>query len=434
MSTDIIQQQNQQLQEENRRLRKAVEELSILNDVAVAITSTQSLDRIVDLIVEKCVKHLRVEQGALMLLDKEVGSEFRTMVRRADKSTNILPYRFDTQLTGWMLKNQRPLLINDFHDDERFQGISQEVNWPITSVLSVPLLLKGQMIGVLSVFNKKTADGFTADDQRLLSIISAQSAQIIENARLHLEEQALLQIQEELRLATQIQTNLMPVEAPPIPGYQVAAKNIPAKEVGGDYYDYIPIDENRLAVCLGDVTGKGMPAALLMANLQATLRGQSLVTDSCRELIARSNTLMFRSTESNKFATLFYGILDVSTHTMHYCNAGHDQPYLISQNGDIRRLETGGTVLGFLENFPFDEAQISINPGDILVVYSDGIPEAMNSKEEPFGEDRLLELVKGNVDNAAEEIIQGILTSAKAHAGEIPQSDDMTLLVIKREI
>ncbi|MCJ7802058.1 MAG: SpoIIE family protein phosphatase, partial [Candidatus Marinimicrobia bacterium] len=192
-------------------------------------------------------------------------------------------------------------------------------------------------------------DGFTLDDQRILSIIATQSAQVVENARLYGEEQSLIKIEEELSFAKKIQTNLLPKSNPQIAGYDIAGMNISAKEVGGDYYDFISIDENNTVICLGDISGKGMPAALLMANLQATLRGQALFTSSAGECLARSNKLLYRSTDMQKFATLFYGILDNSKNIFHFSNAGHDPPFLINSDKIVTRLTKGGTVLGFME-------------------------------------------------------------------------------------
>jgi sigma-B regulation protein RsbU (phosphoserine phosphatase) len=424
----------QQLELENKRLKKAVEELSVLNEIAIQITSTKEINSIVDQIVQRCVKHLKVEQGAVMLLNEgDQKASLHTMIRKADTTqSNILPYRLDTQLTGWMLKNRKPLLINDLKRDDRFQ-INGKDDWVIDSMLGVPLLAKGRIIGVLSVFNKRTADGFSLDDQRLLSIIGAQSAQIIENARLYQEEQALLLMQEELRFAKDIQRNLLPHEMPQISGYQIAGKSIPARDVGGDYFDFIPKDGQHLAFCLGDVSGKGMPAAMLMANLQATLRGQILADIPIHECILRSNTLLYRSTDMKKFATLFYGLLDFKKHNLHYCNAGHDYPFLFSQGVRPQRLKTGGVVLGFVPYFTYEEATIPIKKNDIFIVYSDGITEAMNSSEEEFGEDRLIEVVGDNKKDSPEVLIEKILSAVSDHSGDEPQMDDMTLVVVKRE-
>ncbi len=422
-----------QLEEENRRLRRAVEELSTLNEIASAISSTMSLDKIVDLIVKKCVEHLKVEQSAVMLLKRKIKEKpFQTMVRRADTTNLKLPYRFNSQLTGWMLKNQQPLLINDFPNDSRFKSTSQET-FPIQSLLSVPLFSKGRMIGLITCFNKKIAGRFTSEDQRLLSIIAAQSAQIIENARLSEEEQILFQIQEEMRLASEIQNGLLPKAPPKITGYDIAGISYPAKVVGGDYFDFIPLEGNKIAVCVGDISGKGLPAALLMANLQAIIRAQTLLNLHPKDCLQQSNKLLYRSTDPQKFATLFYGILDTQKNQFSYSNAGHNRPILSHKSKDPVFLENAGIALSFIENFSYDEDMVTFSPDDILLIYSDGITEAMNTSEEGFGEKRLVSLVKNYMKNSAEELIEKIIAAVKQHADSQPQSDDITLVVIKRK-
>jgi sigma-B regulation protein RsbU (phosphoserine phosphatase) len=428
------------LEEENRRLKAAVEELSILNDIATAITSTQSIEQIIELIVKKCVKYLKVEQGAVMLLDeKDLQNPFHTMIRKQDSVSNLLPYRLDAQLTGWMLKNKNPLIINDFENDSRFNFLyrqnktSAEKNFPVKSLLSVPMLLKGKMIGLITVFNKRTPAGFTNDDQRLLGIIAAQSAHVVENARLYHEEQALIHLQEEMKLAYEIQADLLPKSQPEINGYRIAGKSIPAKEVGGDYYDFITIDDNHFAFCLGDISGKGIPAALLMANLQATLRGQTSFGKSCKDRIFFTNNMLFHSTAAGKFATLFYGILDLESNQITYCNAGHNNPFLIAADGQMTNLSTGGIIVGIMPGAQYDESTIAINPGELLVLFSDGITEAINSAEEEFGDGRLTEIVLNNRKESAEKIIDIIFKEVKSFIGSSPQMDDMTLVVIKRE-
>ncbi len=210
MDSSNLSESNLKLQEENKRLRTAIEELSVLNEISTAISSTQPLEQIIELIVRKCVKNIKVEQGAVMLLDeKDEDKPFRTMIRKQDSVSSILPFRLDTQLTGWMLKNKTPLLINNLENDTRFKYLMNE-DFPIHSLLSVPMIVKGKMIGLLTIFNKKTEVGFTNNDQRLLGIIAAQSAQIIENARLYHEEQNLQHLQEEMHLAYEIQINLLP--------------------------------------------------------------------------------------------------------------------------------------------------------------------------------------------------------------------------------
>ncbi|HKI77122.1 MAG TPA: GAF domain-containing SpoIIE family protein phosphatase [Ignavibacteriaceae bacterium] len=433
MDTDQISLQINRLQDENQKLRLAVEELSVLNEIATAITSTQSIEKIVDLIVRKCVKHIKVEQGVVMLLDeKDTQNPFHTMIRKQDSTANLLPFRLDTQLTGWMLMNKAPLLINDFHADKRFSSV-KDVDFPIKSLLSVPMQMKGKMIGLVTVFNKHGDSGFTINDQRLLGIIAAQSAHVVENARLYQNEQALIKLQEEMRLAYEIQVDLLPKAQPKIKGYSVAGKSIPAKEVGGDYYDFIDLEENHLTFCLGDITGKGMPAAILMANLQASLRGQAISGKPCKECVGLTNDLLFYNTAPNKFATLFYGVIDKVNDEITYVNAGHNNPILISEDNKITRPDVGGLIIGIAPSVQYEEAKFKLKKNDLLVVFSDGITEAMNLKEEEFDEPRLLDLITKNKEKKADELIELIFKEVNDFSKGQPQSDDMTMVIIKKE-
>lgn len=421
------------LERENQRLRHAVEELAILNEIAIAVSSTQSLNSIVNLIVNKCIKHLKVEQAVVMLLnEKDINKPFQTMIRQQDSVAGALPFRFDAQLTGWMLKNKSPLLVNNLKEDKRFNLLEQE-SLNINSLLSVPLYLKGKMLGLLTVFNKKKSRDFSPEDQKLLAIIAAQSAQVIENARLYEEEQAFFRLREEMRLAYEIQVNLLPHSSPEYEGYQISGKSIPAKDVGGDYFDFMPMENENMAFCLGDISGKGIPAALLMANLQATLRGQSILNYSSKNCITFANKLLYRNTDPNKYATLFYGILDHKNNTINYCNAGHNNPILISNDKKVTRLDVGGVVVGVMPEYPFEEASIQLNPGDLLVIFSDGITEAMNEFEEEFEEERLIKLLLEIQDRSPDNIIESILKSIGDFTGPVEPMDDKTIVVIKKE-
>jgi len=421
------------LEDENRRLRAAVEELTILNDIAIAIGSTLELDRVMELTVKKCIKHFGAEQGAVMLIDPEDKTRpLHTMIRRADASRTVLPYRLDTQLIGWMLRHKRPLLVNDLAGDKRFT-VSTGEGQAIRSVLSAPLLFKGDMIGLLNVFNKKSSEGFSEADRRLLAIIATQSAQVIENARLYEEEQALLSIQEEMRIAYKIQTGLLPKEAPRIEGYDIVGKSIPAAVVGGDYYDFIEIGDDRWGICLGDVSGKGMPAALLMAHLQATLRSQILQGFTVGECLARSNSLIIKSTDPDRFATLFYGVLDTADHTFQYSNAGHNPPLLVRSGREPVLLRAGGTVLGSFETCSYNEAGVTLHPGDVILIYSDGISEATDESGMQFGEDSIADIVTANLDDSSDGLLVSLIEAARNHSGTMLPTDDMTVVVIKRD-
>ena len=421
----------QRLESENERLRSAVAELSILNEVASAVSSTSSLDEIVDLIVQKCVKHLKVEQGAALLFNKQAeGAALKTMVRKAHTEVEVIPYRLGDQITGWMLKNQEPLTVNDFAADGRFQ-VPEEAR-SIRSLLCVPLRLKGRMIGVLNVFNKKDGEGFSASDQRLLSIIAAQSAQVVENARLAEEEKALADLQKELHLARDIQMRLLPKEPPRIAGYAVAGQSQPALRVGGDYFDFLQLDDGRWGFCLADVSGKGITASLLMANVQATIRGQSRLAPDAGKCVERSNRMLYESTDADKFITLFYAVLDPETHALDYSNAGHNPPILVSAERGPMLLEVGGPVLSVMPQFPYRRAQVSMSPGDTLLVYSDGYSEAMNRRFEEFGEERIRGLAAEHRELPPEKLIETIAEQVSAFCRDAPQADDMTIMAVHR--
>jgi sigma-B regulation protein RsbU (phosphoserine phosphatase) len=418
------------LSEENQRLRKAVEELSILNDLARVISSTMTQDAVIEAVVKRAVRATGGQQGMITMVDEQSPTEMKTLIRAQNSASNIQTFHLNQNILGWMMINKKPLLANDLHNDPRFSGV--QVEGSFHSLLCVPLLVKNRMIAILAVFNKKDTVAFSEDDKRLLSIIAAQSAQILENARLYEQEKDLQRMQEEIRFAAKIQSELLPKEFPRIPGYDIAGKSIPAQAIGGDYFDFIPVDKTRIAVTLGDVTGKGLPAAMLMSNVQATLRGQTLVSNSPKEVIIRSNRLLYMSTSAEKFVTLFYGILDTENHSFWFSNAGHDNPYVLSPAGEIRRLKTGGTVLSVMEEFPYEEEKVEIPKDEVVVIYSDGITEAMNAADELYGEERLLEVLQKVKGQSAIEIIDAVIAGARAHAGKHPQSDDMTIVVVKR--
>jgi sigma-B regulation protein RsbU (phosphoserine phosphatase) len=419
-----------QLQEENQRLRRAVEELSILNDLARAIGASVNTQEIIETITRKSLRALNAEQSVVTMIQHESSDMTKTLVRENLSSTEHEKFHLHQSMLGWMILNKKPLLINDPRRDERFRGVLWDET--VRSLLCVPLITKSALKGVITVYNKKEGKQFTEEDQRLLVIIAAQSAQVIENARLYEQEKSMLAMQEQFRLAAQIQHDLLPKKSPQLPHYEIFGTTISAQQVGGDYFDFIPLDEHRMALCLGDVTGKGLPAALLMANVQATLRGQALLSQSASECLSRSNRLLFLSTSSEKFCTLFYGILDTGKHELHYCNAGHDHPFHFSDNGTLRRLAKGGVMLGIFENMPYEQESIAMKPGDLMFVYSDGITEAMNVNQAQFTESGIEETLRQHRNEPAQVIAERMIEAVRKHANGYPQSDDVTMLIVKR--
>jgi len=425
------------LLEENRRLQRAVEELSIINDITTAINSTMDLDQILDLIVQKCVGRMDVEQGAVQLLqktseDENKGSPLKTMIRKVDVLSTVGPYRLNAHLTDWMIRNQKPLLTNDLVTDQRFSDIPvSDLN--IRSLLSVPLVLNGRMIGLINLFNKKGGEPFGPDDERLLSIVASQSAQVIENARLAREEKKLMRVQEELQTARRIQNRLLQVDIPKVPGYSISASSVSAREVGGDLYDVIRLNNDHIGFCVADVSGKGMAAAILMACLQSTLRGHAAMAERVADCISTVNRSMFNSTTPEKYATLFYASLDPKTHQVTYVNGGHNRPYLFRADGSLETLETTGAAVGCFDHMPYADRTFSMNAGDALLVFSDGIPEAQDSRDNEYEEERLVTAFRKVQHLPPTMIVDALFSNIRAFTGDTPQFDDMTLMVVKRD-
>ncbi len=420
------------LEDENRRLKRAVRELSILNDLARAIGASLDFQHVISTITSRSVRAVRAEQGVITLIDRHADQDMRTLVRTIAGADRRQALHLEESLLGWIQIHKRPLLIDDPESDGRFPGVTWDAS--IRSILCVPLLVRSELTGVLAVYNRRGDGGFTEEDQRLLSIVAAQSAQIVENARLYEEERALRRVEDEIRLASEIQAGLLPKAPPVLPGYDIAGASFPAEVVGGDYFDFITgTDRGGLAICLGDVSGKGLSAALLMANLQATIRGQALLDLPPAECVEHANALLARSTDPDKFATFFYGILDPNEHVLAYSNAGHDPPLLVSRRRGVLRLETGGLVLGFLDETPYEEASVAIAPGDLLVAYSDGVTEAMDGADEPFGAERLIALLENSLEKPVDAVVGSVVAAVRQHAGDAPQSDDITVVAVKRE-
>ena len=246
-------------------------------------------------------------------------------------------------------------------------------------------------------------------------------------------EEARIRSLEEARMARNIQINLLPQSNPEIDGYDIAGRSIPALNVGGDYYDFVRLDDYRLAIGLGDVSGKGLAASLVMSNLQATIRGQIFFDANANGCLEGANKLLFHSTDSRTFVSLFYGILDTQKNTLSYSNAGHDIPLIFSAGKKPTPLKTRGIALGLKKDVSYMKEEISFHSDDLLLIYSDGVSEAMNERKEEFGEKRLQEIIQHNSDDSASEIIEKIIAAANLHFGNAPQNDDMTIIIIKRK-
>ncbi len=410
--------------------RMELRKLEQLIDATKNVNSTLELEKLLKIILDTALHIVDGDRGTLYLVDEEKGELWSKVYIGSEHFTIKLP--MGKGIAGYVAATGDTINLSDAYLDPRFNPkIDKKTGYRTKTVLCMPLKNKDdKIVGVLQLLNKHKGL-FTHDDENFIRALSIHAAIAIENARLYEEEKAYQQMREEVRLAAKIQLELLPKSFPVIDGYDISGKSIPAKEVGGDYFDFIPLQDDRLAICLGDVSGKGLPASLLMANLQATLRGQSFGQCSPKDCLERSNSLLFHSTSADKFVTLFYSHLDTKKHQLTYSNAGHDNPFLLT-SGKITRLKKGGIVLSIMDKFPYEEEMLDFSRGDVLVIYTDGIAEAMNSKGEMFGVQRLSEILQENQQESSTKIIDIVFDAVKKFAGAAPQSDDITMVVVKR--
>jgi sigma-B regulation protein RsbU (phosphoserine phosphatase) len=416
-------------EDEVERLRRAVEELSVLNELARAVSLSRDSDQMMQTIISRSVQAVNAQEASITMVDQEEMVPTRTLIWKCNEGEDDDHYHLNRNVLGCMCREKRALVINDPAADPRFKGTN--ISEGIRNCLCVPMLVGAELKGVLSAYNKIGGD-FDDDDQRILAIMATQSAQVLEQQRLLESEKDALSIREDMRLAELIQEGLLPKGPPEIPGFDVAGASLAAGHVGGDYYDFIPLKDNHWAFALGDVSGKGVPAALLMANLQATLRSQVLQGTSCHQCLTNCNRLMYLSTPHDRFATLFYGRLDLRSNILTYCNAGHERPYHLGNDGNVQRLTTGGLAVGILEEFDYQDDIVTLRCGDMVVIFSDGVTDMINARDEAFGEERLEKIFMAGLDLSAQELVDLILTEVKNHAGNEPAFDDVTVMVIKK--
>jgi sigma-B regulation protein RsbU (phosphoserine phosphatase) len=267
---------------------------------------------------------------------------------------------------------------------------------------------------------------------------AAQTALALEVARLTTaigrEMAQRERLNRELEIAREVQQHLFPQRLPSVPGLDYCGRCRPAREVGGDYYDFLELPEGRLGIAIGDVSGKGIGAALMMASLEASLRGQASVGRDLAELMKRVNTLVYEASSASHFATFFYAQYDPRDRQLSYVNAGHNPPVVVRKSAaacQVFRLQAGGPVIGLLPNGCYQQGSFPLEPGDLIVLFTDGVSESMNARNEEWGEDRLIELAKTCLGLFASETMTRIMAAAEAFTAGAPQHDDMTLVVLR---
>ncbi len=302
------------------------------------------------------------------------------------------------------------------------------------SSLLVQLKTKSDLVGVLSL-GESTIGRFSQKDQEVLKGVAGQLALVIENAKLAERMVEHQRLQAELALAAEVQKSLLPVGAPVLEGFELCGVCKPAQQVGGDYYDFVTLDQQRTGIAIADVAGKGISAALMMSVVQASLRGQLMGAgkNEIAELVKMLNRLICGSVSSARYVTFFYAQLDGANGVMRYINAGHNAPLVYSrEQNDFRSLHDGGPVLGLFQDVTFNEGLARLDSGDVLVAYTDGVTEAENALEEEFGEERLRAAIEAVSGGSAKEIMDHISGEVAAWSNGVRQHDDITLVVLKR--
>ncbi len=303
-------------------------------------------------------------------------------------------------------------------------------------LLAVTVEMDGDPSGLLLVGDKESRHGvgsFPSSDERILSLFANQAAIALENAKLHRLALEKERLEREMELAAEIQQQLLPKATPSIAGYDVLGWNRPARQVGGDYFDVRALDDRRWVMVVGDVTGKGLPAALLVSTLHSALR---LLPDSLpigSDLVARLNRHIHEASASNKFITLLLLELDPMTGVLSYLNAGHNPGVLLRKDGRVEELTAGGLPLGLMGMGHFESRTIQLDPGDLLCVYSDGITECATPDEEEYGMDRLVQLLSEGREAPLSDIVSQLDDAVVAFAQDQPQGDDQTVILLRRD-
>jgi sigma-B regulation protein RsbU (phosphoserine phosphatase) len=423
----------QNLENYSERLQKMLKEMGTLHEITHALESSENLDSLLQYIMEKSQNVMQAEAASLMLVVPETNElEFKVVL--GPKATEVKPFRLPIGkgISGWVAQTGEAVLIPDAYSDSRFDpSFDKRSGFKTRSMLCVPMIYQSKTVGVMTVINRLDGDPFNTDDQMLFTIFASQAALSIENARLLYAAIEKERIDKELQLASEIQRLLIPQTIPNLPFMEIAAEYIPCKEVGGDFYDIIELDENRYIFVVADVSGKGIPGAMVVSNMQATLRAFLTYGSDLLPIVSKLNESIIRQTTPDRYITFFIGLYDHTKSTLTYINAGHNPPILINKEGAITELRTGGVFIGYVP-WKYEIDTVKFSPNDTLVMYTDGLIEAMNEREEEFEFANLVKTVKENIILDSRGLKEEIIQRVKKHIGSIPLSDDFTLLISRR--
>ena len=409
---------------------KDARNVHLLLDTIAEVSSNRDLDALLSSVADRTLQLTGAERAVIMLVESgeliwRVGrdSRGRDLSRDASYSRSV-PVK--------VLRTGRPEILANTADENPIDLGQSIISLRLLTVMCAPLTYKGRTIGVVYVDSRATTREFTDSDLTLFTTLANQAGIAIENARLHQESLEKERIEHELRIAQDIQRNLLPRDSFPLAGYDLYGMSEPCDETGGDYFDYFPSRDGKVQIAIGDVVGHGVGAALYMATARALLRAFEHVEPEPSVVFERINDFLERDMDSGQFMTLFLCELDPAERTFRYVCAGHNPPVLFRANGTQEELSRTGIGLGIADGVSFrTEGPFALEPGDLLFMFTDGIPEARNASKDQFDPERMLEIVGRSRDSSAREITANVRRAVDEFRGDVPVDDDLTMVVLK---
>ncbi|MCI0494819.1 SpoIIE family protein phosphatase [candidate division KSB1 bacterium] len=418
-------------------LKKRIVDLTSLIEVSSIISSTLDLEELMNLVMEKAQTVMNAEASSVMLLNEETGMlECQIALGSVqEKVKDTIQLELGQGIAGWVAQQGEAVIVPDVDSDTRFySNIDHSTGFKTRSILAAPLKVKDRVIGVAEVINRRDSQPFTEDDLAIFITFCRQVALAIENARMHRFMLEQGRMQQQLESAHTIQQSFMPQSFPQAKHdkFLLHAKNIPATAVGGDLFDFIEIDSNRLGMVIGDVSGKGIPAALYMARLISDLRYYSRIHERPMDLIRMMNSVLFERGRQGMFVTLIYLLLNRQTGELTITNGGHLPPLWYQHPTKTCHVvnSSSGIPLGILPQIELSEQVIQLHRGDQLLLYTDGIIEAKNVRGKMFSLERLEDIFNQDWDHP-QHLIEGIVKQIKKFSRNVSQHDDITLMAIK---
>lgn len=411
--------------------QKQITQLSLLFEATRLLNSTLDLAELLELILKIARQEVKADRGSVFLVDSKRKELWSIVAFGLDHEEIRIPW--GKGIAGKVAESGETINVDDAYALPFFEAsFDQRFNYRTRSLLGMPIRHHtGEVVGVIQLLNKTTGPRFTREDEEFLSNLSGHMAMALENARLHRESLEKQRMEKELALARGIQRSLLPDAPPIIPGFELAVANEPCFEVGGDYYDFLHLGPQSLLLVVADVEGKGVSSALVMSNLQATLRALVMHLHSLEVLALSLNEMIYNDTKSEKYLSCFLGLVDTRRNGLHYINAGHVPPILVDgDSGNYQLLEDGGTVIGLFPKTDYTRGTAQLKAGDILVCCTDGILEACDAGDQEFGSEKLAASVIGHREKSAQGIVDAVLSEVNLWCRGV-QADDKVLMVMK---